>query len=110
MSFAIPLSALSAAFGDIVRAMMRKVCDIVFEDCSTGPMLSEMCLKLHGLIERFNAIAVRVQAGTLRAPPRRPEMRRSRYRLSAQWPKECTTRPPRRRAKHRSTAGPPSTA
>ena len=71
MSFAVPLPTLSAAFGDIVRALARKVCDIVFKDRSTGPLLSEMTLKLNGLTKRFNAIVERVQAGTLRAPPRR---------------------------------------
>jgi len=71
VSFPIPLPTLRAAFGDIVRAMMRKVCDIVFKDRSTAFLLSEMSLKLYGLIKRFNAIAVRVQAGTLRAPPKR---------------------------------------
>ncbi len=71
MSFAVPLPTLSAAFGDIVRALARKVCDIVFKDRSTGTLLSEMTLKLNGLTKRFNAIVKRVQAGTLRAPPRR---------------------------------------
>ncbi len=71
MSFAVPLPTLSAAFGDIVRALARRVCDIVFKDRSAGPLLSEMTLKLNGLTKRFNAIVERVQAGTLRAPPRR---------------------------------------
>ncbi len=71
VSIAISLPTLSAAFGDIVRAMARKVGDIVFRDRSTGPFLSEMNIKLNGLIKRFNAIAIRVQAGTLRATPKR---------------------------------------
>lgn len=63
-------------FALIVRNLGRTVGDIMFRDRSTATFLSLLQTRLSGLIARFTAIAIRVEAGTLRAAPRRGVGRR----------------------------------